>query len=302
MNQTQIAGSRRLLLYRIVSVAAVAATVLLRTLNLLFFYDKSIGYYESGSVIPVLTEAFVVLAILFFAVFAITTRKDDAPLPALHTPWAHGAALVSAAALAVFAVAAYSESSGAIPSPYAMPLFVTAACGMLYWLLFALRKGTAAIAAVTGIGLIVFFAVLLLESYMDMTVQMNAPTKLAEHIGCMGGMLLVMAELRPLCGFAKRRFYLFCLSTAALLLGTASIPSLLADALGRLPARRHPLSDLVFFALTLFCLVRLLLPGKEEIPEEAEAEDETEDADETRTAPTDESDNEQNDEQSEDVT
>ena len=143
---------------------------------------------------------------------------------------------------------------------------------MLYCLLFGLGKGTAVTSLITALGLILWCGILLMESYFDVSVQMNAPAKLALHLGCIGGMLLMIGELRLVCGHAKPRLYAFSVSSATLFLGMASIPSVIADAFLRLPARDHALSDLVFFGLFLLGLSRLIVPGKAEPTAEEETE------------------------------
>ena len=62
-------------LYRIVSLTVTIAAMLLRTVNLFFFYEKEIGYYQAGSILPVITDMLIVLAVLFFAFF--TDFKPD---------------------------------------------------------------------------------------------------------------------------------------------------------------------------------------------------------------------------------
>lgn len=268
MNQTKSATARRFFLYRVVSVAAVAVAVLLRTLNLLFFYEKDIGYYEAGQLLPLLMYGFLFLSVVFFAVYPPVAFAKDSPTVVSRTRPASVAAVITAVALVWFTVGVYSAMSAEQPSPYTMPLFIAGTAAMLYCLLFALGKGFPFLYVLTGFGAIVFLGILLMESHFDVTVQMNAPAKLALQLGCISGMLLLLGELRLLCGYPKKRMYAFTLSAATIGLGTASIPSILADAFSRLPERHHALSDLVFFGLFLLALSRLIFPGKDVCPAE----------------------------------
>lgn len=253
-------------LYRTVSLVVMAAAILLRTVNLLFFYEKEIGYYQAGSILPVVMDVIIVLGIVFFALFSLLGLREPPPVFSVRTKSTAVAPLVTAIALVLFSVGVFLIGAS---SSFSLPLAVTGILGAVYFILFAKKLASPSLHFVCGVALIVFLALLLVDSYFDIGVQMNAPTKLALQLGCIGGMLLMLSEIRLICGYPSPRFSAFSNSCAALFLGAASIPTVIADAFSCLPARRYALSDFVFFGLFLLALARTTVP--------------TEDADEDNT-------------------
>ncbi len=261
-------SKRSFFLYRAASLAVTVVAILLRTINLLFFYEKEIGYYQAGSVLPVVTDVVIVFGTVFFALFSAIGLRENPPAFSARTKSTAVAPFVAAMGLVLFAVGILSIGAG---SSFDLPLLVTSILGAVYFVLYARKWGSSVLHFVCGTALIVFLALLLMDSYFDISVQMNAPVKLALQIGCIGGMLLMLSEIRLICGYPAPRFSAFSNSCAALFLGAALIPTLIADAFSRLPTRRHFLSDLVFFGLFLLALARLTVPAENEVNDNAQS-------------------------------
>ena len=260
--------------YRMLSLILIAVAVLLRTLNLFLFYEADIGYYQHGAVLPVVLRVRLLLATVLFAVLAFGM---EAPLsPQRHTATS-AVAFAVGATFAITALLRYCASAPEMSRP-AIFLFLTGGLSAIYFILFALRKLPAPAALITGFGAILWFGCILVSSYFDVYVAMNAPIKLALLLACLGGMLLLLAEMRHVCAAQKKRFYFFALSSATLYLCTSSIPSLIADVAGLLPARDLAFADLPCLALGMFGIIRLLGPfGEEAVAEDTPAVEETAD-------------------------
>ncbi len=261
--------------YRAISLILIAVAVLLRTLNLFLYYESDIGYYQHGAVLPIALRMLLLLATLLFAVLAFGM---EAPLaPQRHTATS-AVALTVGATFAITALLRYCASAPEMSRP-AIFLFLTGGLSAIYFILFALRKLSAPAALITGFGAILWFGCILVSSYFDVYVPMNAPIKLALLLACLGGMLLLLAEMRHVCAAQKKRFYFFALASATLYLCTSSIPSLIADVAGLLPTRDLAFADLPCLALGMFGIIRLLGPfGEEDVAEDPPAVEETADA------------------------
>jgi len=257
--------------YRAISLILIAAAVLLRTLNLFLYYEADIGYYQHGAVLPFVLRALLLLATVLFAVLSFGADTLLSPKP--HTAFS-AVAITVGATFFVTALLRYCASATEITRP-SIILFVTGGFAAVYFILLGLHKLSASAALITGFGTILWFGCILVSSYFDVYVQMNAPLKLALLLACLGGMLLMLAEMRHICAVQKKRFYLFALSASTLYLCTSAIPTLIADAAGLLPARDLAFADLPCLALGLFGVIRLLGPfGPEEEPKEDTPADE----------------------------
>ena len=252
------AQARFAALYRIGAPVLVAIAVIWRTLNLFLYYESDIGYYRTGAVMPTAFRIFLLLGTLFFAVCALTFDKKAAPMPQRN-----GAiAIVSFAVGACFAITAllrYCLSATAM-STGTIFAFVTGGLAAVYFILYGCKKLSAVAAVLTGLGAILWFASVLSASYLDLTVTMNAPLKLVLHLACLGGMMLILAEMRMICQSHKKRLYLFALATGTLYLCTSAIPTLIAQLAGILGECEIDYVNFVCLALGLFGLIRLLCP------------------------------------------
>ena len=258
-------------LYRTISLVLIAIAVLLRTLNLFLYYEADIGYYRQGAWLPIVLRAALMLSTILLATLPFFLEGKVAPIPKPHAA-SSALAITVGVVFAVTALLRYC-SSAIDASRHSILLFLMGGFAATYFVLLGLNKLSPLAALITGFGAILWFASVLVSSYFDVYVAMNAPTKVALLLACLGGMLLMLGEMRLLCGAHKKRFYLFALSSSTLYLGVSSIPNLIADAAGLLPARDLAFADLPILALGLFGIIRLLGPfGQEEKAEEAEPE------------------------------
>ena len=59
---------------KIYGIAALSLTLLctvLRMLSILFFFDKDIGYYQSGTALPIIFEVLTVISLVAATVFSL---------------------------------------------------------------------------------------------------------------------------------------------------------------------------------------------------------------------------------------
>jgi hypothetical protein len=265
-------------IFRIAVLCATGVAAVLRALSLLLFYDADIGYYQSGSLLP---SVFTVLLAIFavFAVVACIMFGKNSPSPEKYTVSSRCSAVFVALAFAVTAISsAFSLFSSTeyfmiYPSSFLI-YFVTAltviapiaACA--YFVLYALGRISPSFALAGGILALAYFVITLADSYFDIYVQMNAPEKLSTHLCCICAMLVILNDMRVMCEAEKKAFYLFSVSFSAIALNACALPTIIASFAGVFTdgttVPPEP-SSYVFFALGIFCIVRLIMlePKKE---------------------------------------
>lgn len=241
------------LVYCAVTVSLTVVAIVLRFLNLAFFFDSSIHYYRPDSLLPILEWVVLTAGTAFAAVISFLSlrrlpifaeEKQPRPVKAF--------AIVAAVGFLVLAASTLGTTGSLISTLLSM-----GAC--LYFLLIFGNQTKPLPLTLSGLCVIVRLLWVLAESYFDVTVPMNSPNKLILELACLSGMLFLVEELRTLISKARPALYPFSLGVTVLLTGTASIPSLLGHF-----AKVIDLSDLLaanvaLLTLFLYAVCRLLL-------------------------------------------
>ncbi len=135
----------------------------------------------------------------------------------------------------------------------------------------------------TGLGVLLFLLASLAFAYFDVTVQMNAPNKVLFQLACLAGMLFTTEELRIMVGAPRRGLYLFSLGSAILLLGVATVPTLIAILAGAMEAPSWTPCYTALLGIFLYAVARMLsLTFTEEAPSEDSREQTVEETEEAR--------------------
>ena len=278
-------------------VGTLAVSVLLtalRCINLFFFFDSDIGYHTSGAVLPTLCTVLLILSIIALgAVSIVFFRKQSFQYHEKATPAVR--LLGGVCALGFLSLACLDAMQGG--SILAVLFGIGAA---VYFLTVAINRANPLLQVLTGLCAILRVAMALAGSYFNIYVQMNAPDKLYFLLGCIGGMLFLVCELRATVSSARPILYRFSASCGILLTAIASLPSVLATFADRLKNDGELPARVVLFFLCLYMTARLfevtIQPAVEEAIEEMEI---TEEAEETEGIPSadhnDNDDNEEND-------
>lgn len=269
---SQEKSARFFKIFRITALCGIAVATVLRVLSLLLFYDSEIGYYQRGSVIPtVFTVALTVLALACLVACVILGKSS--PAPEKYTLSSKCASVFVALAFAVSAISSaislielsgyYFEGSSSILFLSLAALTVIApALACAYFVLYAFGKLSPSFSLAGGILALVYVVILLADSYFDIYVQMNAPEKLSTHLCCVCALLLILNEMRVMCGAERKAFYLFSVSFSAIALNACALPTIIASFAGVLTdgmiTPPHP-SAYVFLALGIFSTVRLIM-------------------------------------------
>lgn len=269
----------------IISALALSlVAILLRTLSLIFFYDSEIGYYTSGSALPIISNTVYALSVILFIVLAYFILK---PTEAVAEPPKTVCYVSLLPALAVLAnlfsrISEMSRISNELGKDIYTSILLRGAvypgvrltqmnaillwvdiflCALtaIFFLIPIIRKKASKLSVVFGIGTFLWLFVTWMRSYLDFNTPLNSPDKVFFHLGCIGAVLFVVAELRTLYGLSKPKLYWFSAIFAIFSLGVSAIPSIIGDAMGLFNLYTLRYGNIFFAALLVYAVVRVIL-------------------------------------------
>ena len=263
-------SNKKFTVFFLSTLGILILTVILRSAAMLFEFDTPSGYFLHGAILPVIFNIICVASVVFFAVFSIFAfDRNELAIPSVKAPFTLAAILPALASL-VLAWEIWSEFLEISPYISGKELIFSFAHPILslffvaFLVIYAAGLKNSALAAISGILSIFMLAVELTGIYNDLNVSMTSSNKSLLQLSCIVAMLYIYCELRVLFGAPQPRFFLFSLSTATVLLGAYTLPSLLTTAAG-IYDNPYTLHDLFFAAFFILCLVRLIGISKEPI-------------------------------------
>ena len=280
-------SKKALRLYGITVLAAAFSCVVLRLISTMFFFDGDIAYYQTGAVLPIITNVIMALTAIGAIVFCLISKVSVEPNMPVETKVTRIASIIAAVGFAVFgmiyvtSLTQYSNIYGSIPTTYLLCAVCTfGACA--FFALKALRASNADILYVlTGILVAVWLVLELAECYFDTFIPMNSPLKLTFEFACLGALLLTVNEMRVGLDQKRRGFHLFAATVASVFLPTSAIPSIICYLNGDMPASYVLVySDLVMLGISVLAVARLVQLCFYEQAEPTESETEIQDSDE----------------------
>lgn len=249
----------RLGIFSLITIAATVTATILRIVSLLFFYDK-IGYYRTGEAIPVISNVFYAISLVFFALstrFAITSRIAVAPPSKI----ARAAALLPMSAILFDVITRTSELfslSGSGAKWYEILFPVFGIISVVFFASLAFCRQPSSLTSLSGIGCILWFAVVTMSSYLDFTVPMNSPDKLFFHLSAVGIMFFIFSEIRALYRMLQPRMYVFSVFTAVFAIAVDAIPNIIGDSRDIFASYSLIKEDITMIALLVYIVVRFI--------------------------------------------
>lgn len=225
------------------SIGIISAV--LHSVSMLFCRD-ALGYYTAEAIMPTVSNLFLVISILSFAVCAFFFTSKTVPTEAPRGIVSYFS-LLPAAALLLHSVELV-EQVIATSDILAAVTLAAALISAIFFILIPFSKEYSTLTALCGIGFVLWLGLSWLTSYRNLYVPMNAPEKMFFHFGCIGAALLVIGELRTMFGIPLPRFYRFSLWSAQALLLGASLPSVVGF------LAKNVKSSVFFESVVLFCL------------------------------------------------
>lgn len=247
-------------IYGLTLLGATLLLILLRCLDLFFFFDKEIGYYQRDAFLPIAEiillfaapAALLVASILWLRRLSVSYEETNPIVLRLS-------ALLASLFSLVYTVLSLMGQTEDI-SLTARLLLVCSMITAIYFLLNASKSAAPALPRfLTGVGMVLFLLFSLGSCYFDPTVQMNAPDKLLFLVACLSGMLFTAEELRIFAEVPKSGRYFFSMGCAVFFLGVSSIPTLIGVSLGAMEPASWHLSCIVLFGMFLYAVTRMLL-------------------------------------------
>ena len=241
------------LAFAILSIAAA----LLQTVALLTSYDAIANYFIRGSILPTLAVVFALLgAVGGTAAAILTDPKELNP-----TPFAQR--LLQAPALLGFLAVAillpiYGNRAATPRLPIAAAVLLSLA--VLYCILSgipSMREKHSTAIIFLGFATVIGCIVTVACYYFDISIDMNAPVKVATQIGILCSMLYFTCEIRYLLGKTMPRMYL-AVSSWVIAIGALCAPAVpVAYFAGKLTRTDYAAGAVLVFCVILTVLLRL---------------------------------------------
>jgi len=176
-------SSRARKIYGIAALSAAFLCAVLRTLSILFFYDKDIGYFLAGAALPIIFEVLTVVSVIAAVVFALVKPISVLSNSASDASYVKYAAILAAVGVAAY-TAVYVRGLISYLSVYGLTwqialTLISSIGALVFFILIAFTAPRASIAYVlTGCMTVIWLTLALASSYFDNFVQMNAPNKI----------------------------------------------------------------------------------------------------------------------------
>ena len=264
--------------FSLLTVAVALLVAVVRCLNLFFFFDSDIGYYQSNAVLPVVEVVLLILAGILLAVVSFRWLRHTPAEYASATPASVKGIATLSAALSVLTVV--QLASVEVGSSFPHFLMVLSVASAAYFLLNAWGGASVLPRFLTGLGGILALVVSLALSYFDITVQMNAPDKIFFQLACLSFMLFTTEELRFTVGAPRKGLYFFSVGCAVLFGTMSMLPSLIGIIAGVLEAPSWApcygllIANLIYAVARMLSLVWKEQASSEELPQESADENE----------------------------
>lgn len=222
---------RALAAFGIAVFAAAVVLAVLRTVSIMFFFDTDIGYYSAGAFLPVFMNVLVVLCVLAVAALTLIPPLSLAPTEARENVYTRaGSALIALGFISfsvhyIVSLVQYHSIYASVPASYLLCAVASVLSGVFFAIKALDRQSMKTPYVICGIFAVLWFALVLAESYFNAFVQMNAPNKTVFLFACLSAILLVVNEMRVPLGTKRRSFHLFSAALASILLPFSAIPS-----------------------------------------------------------------------------
>ncbi len=250
-------------------------SAVLRTLNIFFFFDSQLGYYQRGAILPLISNIILGIGALVLIALAFVFFKKSAISYCTHTRTEAVISYICAAVVGFVAVFVLLSSASAAVKDFSSivseeknaltvhfikgaEVFLTLVCALYF--VIAIQNIKPILKVLAGILAIVRLTIMLGSSYFNSLVQMNAPDKLLFGLACVFSMLFIASELKVFAENPRPHIYLISASLTMALGLTSALPSVIAYHSGRLPKNNGLYFEYyLLLALALYSGVRLTL-------------------------------------------
>ena len=277
----------------IISTTAISLTVValvLRIISLFAFYD-ALGYYQTGAVVPIITNIITAVSIVMFFIAAILCVKSDEKINAPQKE-ARYAAILPLGTLVFFVSQSIIEltknTTESSTQSNLIPIItiIGALAGIVFFFLIFFTDKQKIATVYCGLGALIFVFFSWMSAYFDFSSPINSTQRILFYVACTGAMLFIFNEMCAIYGSVKPKFYYFSLFVSILTLASSAIPALIGFAANKFSVYFTLKEDIFFTALFIYAIVRLvtLCIASKKTPQISEEINETTDAEETSDA------------------
>lgn len=248
-----------------IAIAVAVISIVLRIICLFSFYD-SLGYYQTGAPLPIITNVLTVITIIFFLVCAIlcVTPKDKIGAP---NKIAGYASLLPLGTLIFVTVQLVKELSTPATDPIEQSNFIplvmllSAIVSIVFFLLIFLSNFSNKLKLATvycGLSALIFVFFAWMSTYFDFSSPINSTQRTLFYVSCAGAMIFIFNEMCAIYGSVKPKFYYFSLFATILAISSSAIPSLVGSAADKFNVYFNEKEDIFLTALLVYATVRLI--------------------------------------------
>lgn len=222
--------SQKVKIYTFSALALTVAVTLLRIVGFLFFFDDDVGYFSISplttvtTALCILTVIWILTAVIFIPKYSFPLKTKPAPnnytrLAALFC----GMIVVGSSFFFRQSMYYYVEQA---KSYHTLSMFTLLAA--VYFLLHFLGQKNETHSALASYAVILWAAMLMSVSYLNLYVAMNSPLKITLHTALLGIMLFLLEEARLLTDHNFRILYYAASLIAILTCSISSLPIMVA--------------------------------------------------------------------------
>lgn len=248
----------------------IVGAVTLKTIAAIGFYSYE-HYYFTNKALPLVANILIVIAIVFFIIYIISTKKELKLIPSFSSPANYiPSAAISAALVfiiikfvktfcisfgnALDAATIYQTTNWIYifkeTSWLSLLLSIFASLSIVYFALNTIFIRTvSARRANFGFCAIIFFGLYLAYLYFDGTAPINSPIKIADQLTYAFTAVFFLYEIRLSLGREKWKSYVIFGFITASLAAYSSIPALITYF-----ATKHTISNSVYESILTFCI------------------------------------------------
>ena len=255
------AKARRLVFaYSLTTVAAILAGIALRTISLVKYYDKEIGYFKSDAVLPTIFHIFCVCFLIFGLTALLSFAKNSFDTPLCEKSLFYRASsILCAFILGADLINSIGQIAGSASSS-TLDTIRAFLCvlGIIYFAAGAMTgktKGTARV--LLGYGTIFYIALTLAKSYFDFYTTMNSPNKLLLQITFMFIMLFLLCESRAFLGISMPRAHFAEVLLTAFFSFVCSVPTIASYIMGIFTNKEYLVPHVICFGFGVYSLSHL---------------------------------------------
>ena len=232
---------------------ALGAT-LLQTLSFLICYDSGTNYFQSKAILPIVSLALMLIAgALGIASVFVWQEEVDPSQIKKRFPFASAIPAIG------FLAAGFYFLSQA-KSKFDLICAIAILIASLSFVLDLFSKESKS--TIFYLGFFAVFGCILLTGrhYFDMTIEMNAPIKVALQAALLFASVFFTQELRCLLSKATPRIYRAITAWTVALGCYASIPAIIAHLAGITDRFDYFCTALLVLSITVFAAIRLIVP------------------------------------------